>query len=84
MENAFIAFSLVKALMLAKTEGKRRSGRQRMRWLESITDSMDMNLSKLQEIVEDRVWLAVVQEVKRVGHDLVTEQQQQQPSECSK
>ena len=83
MENAFIAFSLVKALMLAKTEGKRRNGRQRMRWLESITDSMDMNLSKLQEIVEDRVWLAVVQEVKRVGHDLVTEQQQQ-PSECSK
>ena len=70
--------------MLAKTEGKRRNGRQRMRWLESITDSMDMNLSKLQEIVEDRVWLAVVQEVKRVGHDLVTEQQQQQPSECSK
>ena len=69
MENAFIAFSLAKALMLGKTEGKRRSGRQRMRWLESITDSMDMNLSKLQEIVEDRVWLAVVQEVKRVGHD---------------
>ena len=72
LENAFIAFSLAKALMLGKTEGKRRSGRQRMRWLESITDSMDMNLSKLQEIVEDRVWLAVVQEVKRVGHDWTT------------
>ena len=83
LENAFTAFSLVKALMLGKNEGKRRSGRQRMRWLDSITYSMDMNWSKLQEIVEDRgVWLAVVQEVKRVGHNLVTEQQQ--PSECSK
>ena len=62
--------------MLGKTEGKRGSGWQRMRWLDSITDSMDMNLSKLQEIVEDTgVWLAVVHEVKRVGHELVTEQQ---------
>ena len=40
--------------MLGKIEGKRRRGRQRMRWLESMTDSMDMNLSKLWEIVEDR------------------------------
>ena len=45
--------SLEKTLMLGKIEGKRR-GRQRMRWLDSITDSMNMNLSKLQEIVEDR------------------------------
>ena len=42
---------LAKTLMLGKTEGRRRRGRQRMRWLDSITDSMDMNLSKFQEIV---------------------------------
>ena len=48
------ANSLKKTLMLGKTEGKRRSGRQRARWLDSITDSMDMNLSILQEIVKDR------------------------------
>ena len=46
------ADSLEKTLMLGKTEGKRR-GQQRMRWLDSITDSMDMTLSKLQQIVED-------------------------------
>ena len=46
--------SLEKTLMLGKTEGKRRSGQQRMRWINSFTDSMDMNLSKLREIVEDR------------------------------
>ena len=45
---------MVKSLMLGKIEGRRRRGRQRMKWLDGITDSMNMNLSKLQEIVEDR------------------------------
>ena len=48
------ANSLKKTLMLGKTEGQRRVGQQRMRWLDSITDSVDMNLSKLQKIVKDR------------------------------
>ena len=53
--------SLEKTLMLGKIEGKRRGGRQRMRWLDSITDSVDMNLSKLEEIVKDReTWSAIV------------------------
>ena len=55
------ADSLEKILMLGKIEGKRRRGQQRMRWLDSITDSMDMNLSKLLKTVEDRgAWRAAV------------------------
>ena len=48
------ANSLEKTLMLGKIEGRRRRGRQRMRWLHSVTNSMDMNLSKIQEIVKDK------------------------------
>ena len=58
--------SLEKTLMLGEIEGRRRRGRQRLRWLDAITDSMDMSLSKLEDIVKDReTWCAAVHGVSK-------------------
>ena len=66
------ANSLEKTLMLGKTEGQRRIGQQRMRWLDSITDSVGTNLSKLWEIVEDRdAWHAAVHGVTKSQMQLI-------------
>ena len=71
-------YPLEKTLMLGKTEGRKRRGRQRMRWLAIITDSMDMSLSKLWEMVKDReAWSAVVHGVTKsqIRSHLATEKQ---------
>ena len=62
--------SLEKSLVLGNIEGRRRRARQRMRWFNGISDSMDMNLSKLWEFVMDRkAWLSAFHEVAKTGHN---------------
>ena len=78
------ANSLEKVLMLGKIEGKRRRGQQTMRWLDSITISVDMNFSKLREMGDGRgPWCATIHGLQKVRHDLTTEQQHEWQQENS-
>ena len=78
------ADSLEKTLLLGKIEGRRTRGRQRMRWLDSVTDLMDMNLGKLQEMVRDsKAGVLQSMELQRVGHNFEAEQRKQIRTEDS-
>ena len=77
LERQLLEGDLINTLMLGKIEGKRRTRQQKMRWLDRISDSTDMNLSKLREIVEDRrAWYATIHRAIKSWRDLATEQQQ--------